>query len=551
MKTPARQRRLARGFLAVAVLVGLTTLIALLLAPSNEGPRTFRIAVAPGLTLELETSFGDLELFTSRSHDLPGGHGVYFLNIETGVVEGWRDNHGPDIGAYAISDDNRLVAMIRNEGRFLADRETGQVFRLLRTSDNSQFVFAEAWNLSGEIGTGRLASRADRVLFRFSGDWFAVIDLEPEPHLVASFQIADGQYALLSSDGRQAVVAGPNLYVVDLDNSKTEDAGSLASGEVVLLQNTLSGEGFFVAAAQKSGQKAQGEPVQWQHHYWDGTLLASGLAATNLSLSPRGDFLAWLEYSRQSWLPQPGSAAPPQPQKPWFPIVHVVDTRTGEPAFRVTGAICCGSPRNWWLSDSSGLVIGESVAFATGQVQPRKFFGLPSPTSTSVFAASAPLDAEGNVSSSGDSLAVVALDIHGNVLAYVTPPEGIRSFTRLWGGEGQEIRFLTPHFGGGFPGALSGVMDESLVRPSLELPPYNDGAVLSLNLGAEGAELLDQPAGNVVTSILREASVVVSDVKLTPDEVVTWRHLVWAKVITSTDDTGWLLLGTVVTSSPE
>ena len=137
--------------------------------------------------------------------------GVFFLGVETGQVDGWYDPKG-ETRVIAVSGDSRLVAFRRGtpsnpptrnltSALFLADRRTGAIF--------SWAGDAEPVLSSIAFQNNRLAAIDDRMLFRIENpegdDWFALVDLDPEPTVVSRFQ-APAYWGLLSADGKHAAV---------------------------------------------------------------------------------------------------------------------------------------------------------------------------------------------------------------------------------------------------------------------------------------------------------------------------------------------------------
>jgi hypothetical protein len=410
------------------------------------------------------------------------------------------------------------------------------------------------WEGSAELvrsgyGTAGLAAESGRILLRAqdrNGEtWFAVLELDPQPKIAATFKV-EGTWGLLSPSASRAAVFGDTVYIADLTTGQIEPAG-LAARRVQLpkdlrvtgqlqLKNTRDGKGFLLGLSSRE----TGFEGTWLSYSWTGELLAQG-RGKEFQISPDGTLIA----VREQW---PGGSG--------ASILSVFNTGNGAADFRIIGV--GPTPRdlsgvNWWLADNSGILVsssGDDRFFMMRDGSTRPAFGVPSPTSQAKFATMfAVVDGQGNqVSRARLSLPTTAF----------IPP---------WGESGDEMRFQTPAFG--YDSGPTG----SLVHPYLEEPPYAVVPLLRIKGEAIGLELWDAPAGTQVVGRLtstaiasiheargvcsnptskqdpqcvstgyeyyrRVARVVLPDLPLGPD---TKLGGTWARVTTADGQEGWLL----------
>jgi DNA-binding CsgD family transcriptional regulator len=504
----------------------------------------------------LEEAQGALEFAGVQGDQFPSGPGVYFLDVQTGAVEGWHLPAGQPYSGieFALSGDNRfLAARVRYRSvlgqQLLADRTTSKVYRW---PGNAQLLLA-----GSQLGEGRqIAAGGSRVIFRFpapypnsSGeDWFAIVDMDPQPRTIATFraigtasELREVQ-ALLSSDGQQVAVFGDVASIVDLRTGTSRRIDSALYESVdpeasVTIQNTGRGEAFLFTATPAKEEY----PGVWLHYGWDGNLVAEGTSARGVYSSPSGDVLATFQPLL------PGSNG-----MDWY-VLNAVDTRNGSPLFRVVGVRLGAGPGsgNRWLSDDSGVVVsgistGTSIAMRDRTFRP--YLGVPSPASTALFA-----------------LGAEVVDGTGRTLAKSVPPDGTHALVSPWGATDAEIRFFTPHLGSDGGGAGG----QELVETYVERPPYQEPPRLQLNDAAAGAELRDAAAGgSVVANLAAPLRVVVheaQDLVTGPGAPGYALHCdflsrtisaqepcaapligLWVRVTAESGASGWLLLSVIV-----
>lgn len=430
----------------------------------------------PFANFRIEPADDSPEFFSGDLSSLPRELGVYYLDVVTATVEGW---HVPGQDPYqsmsfVLSPDNRLTVI--NEARLLADRQTETVYRW---SGDVQVVMTSG-TPSGENPRPQeqqLASAGNRVLFQYSepdaDDWFAVVDLEPEPRVVATFR-AEGVSGIFSLDGSRAAVFGATLGFVDLASGAVESVPQpiqpeLGSKTVVTLRNTMGGDGLLLTATPFSGDDVEG---LWRHYTWDGVLLAEG--ARTIHPSPDGG-LAWTF-----------DGGP-------LPVSNAIDLTNGETLFRVVGATARqsyplllvpprGAVRSW------AAVIGGDIRDLSIEGYPPSSM-YPAPGADVLFAG---FDLD---------LSLSVFDSQGSVIvAYSPDPSaGVLGVSRSippWGDTNSEVRFAV-----GPRGSDDCCFTYSLIQPAIEEPPFSDPPVVGLHEDAAGEPLYDMPGGRVVGEI--------------------------------------------------
>jgi len=500
---------------------------------------------------------GLLQFSTQPETPEAAGQGLYFLDIETGALEGWYPLIG-DTFLRAASGFGRFTVFEREEptftggvqyaaGQYLADRETRKVYRW---EGDARLVMQRQSNFDY-----KLAAQGDLVLFRIpvaeEDDWFSLFNVTTGD-VKAVFQ-AEAEWGLISEDGSQIAMASsddsPDLFVVDVASGVVTPIGEAAL-EFLDLEGTIelidAGDGeTFLFAANPAKTRFSGIAVRYT---WEGDLV-SQVTGSNVLVSHRGDYAAVTER-----FPVDGDEL----ANPWE-VFNAYDMADASPIFRVVGV----TPYlgfwggNRWLADGSGLVVRKpdhelAVAMRDGSLRP--FVGMPSPDSTDVFGTyGAAVDAAGTP--------IVMVEFEGRVRDLVNP----------WGETGDEIRLYIPRGGHGGPGLTA-----SIVEPYVEEPPYGD---LQLQLSDEGVAnelvgLRDEAGGPVVGQVEAPYRIRVQEVVrrcsgdfetygdvgdcpalettahedfvllMTGVSVQEGRLLagLWARVATGTGQQGWILL---------
>jgi hypothetical protein len=491
--------------------------------------------------------------------------GYYFLEFGSGAVEGWYD---PDnrLRLRGISDDNRLIAFVREEPEFrngvqhepgttLIDREANKAYWF-----PAQFEVVQQRN---RFNGAALAGNAGRVLVRRldspAASTFAVIQLDPRPEVEMTFEVPPRflsssrvhVWAVFSPDSNKlAVFDDSEVRIVDLATgigrwaSSGNSALLLGAGgrpPIVTMQAITDGSGFVVTMALGNDASLS----YWRSWDWQGRVLAQRDDGFLLQPSPDGSLIAVLE--------------PMSPIQLGLSVLNIWRTSNGEPVFRITGVTGFrGDDVNLWLADNSGFVIGNQegvqpvLVRRTGEVVGNA--GLPSLSDPDLFAHDT----------------YVSNSLGNQVGPGRIEPAGTSDFFPPWGTHANEIRFAAPQLG--YDYGITGF----ITQPHVDTAPYGGPPTLHLAPHSIGMPIHDAPNGDVIGEVTATGPITVLEAQrvcsfkdtegrggaIPPgcvtghhDEYlrlanVTWgfdasSHFiiggVWAHIVTADGQQGWIL----------
>lgn len=498
-------------------------------APTSGQTATPQLSVEEALGLALAP--GAMERVTYAPGEDIERAGLYFLNVATGVSEGWAlaatDQPlwqlSPGSGA---SRDNRFAVA---QG-LIVDRQTGHVYRydigqttLVHSGETIAVppVYERSWSLGPAARHGRL------IFYLPALRQFAVVQFgQAEPRILSTFhRAAEFQAvsvrALFSPDGQRIAVVADVLMLVEAETGRTTAIGERPlprDPRPSLMLLPLRDDTFIVAARLGT--------LAWARYTWEGQRLAAAEVRPNMIwsgvyFSPDGAHVAWAEQLSTT--------------TPWLSAVIVRDGMTGQPLFRAVGASFCHEllDGDRWLADGSALVAivqagvhwSEHLIDIAGTVAPRGHFtGIPAPDRTDRFFT-------GNV-----------IDLDGNLLASIRAPGRIEEtlWFHPWGESSNEARFVTPHFFGrggrcyGWSGGPEPVMERApfTQSPTQRLSAPGDRPELAGVLRAE-----PDPDATATASISYPIDVAILAMV---DRAVGSCGEIWAHVRTADGQQGWV-----------
>lgn len=251
----------------------------------------------PGAPLALAPAPAALVRSTQSSQNtlVPSGDAIFFLNVQTGAVEGWSvpGAERESIG-YGASADGRYVIARSKETGWVVDRTTGQthqwnrrqhdliiaaagllLFEETRTRETATIGYdGEHGILSGHLGgTGR----------------FTVVQASDMKAMITftlpneTGRLTQPDEALFSPDATRVVIAGDEVHSVDL-RTGTSEVLVIGKGRL----QPVKGGTEFVAFLQT----AKGQMVR--RMTWNGDIQAGGLIEAKwIDVSPDGEWAAW------------------------------------------------------------------------------------------------------------------------------------------------------------------------------------------------------------------------------------------------------------------
>ena len=421
---------------------------------------------------------------------VPQEVGLYLLDVETGVVEGWAlaslEGANPDgfISAdLSLSPGNRFVTF----DRFQHDRVSERTFE---------------WDAPPLRHWGSHDDER-RLLFRMpdeAGDRFVVTDGTLQP--VAQFTLPDGQEGVLqwlNFEHRSLVVRGQQrdggshryLHFFDLGD---EIVGAFEPSATQVLPGGAKAwsEGDYrLSSLGSSIELAVADPdaCHVMHYGWDGTtVLAVSVPVSprygprDCRISPDGRWMTAVTVTAATGTPWGAPAGM---------AVSLLDTTSGNEVYRVKGVDGPGR----WLDDSSGVSMstsrGTRIVTLDGQwaeEAPRaaSVSAEPAPASTESAPASAePAPSPKPPAYSTDSRArkVTVRDHEEELLASLLFAEPESSDGRYWGSYGisgwwgathDELRVRVSIHPPGRCGGGGEYKGEPALAPVIESPPFED-----------------------------------------------------------------------------
>lgn len=416
-------------------------------APSPPPPGASSTPGAPGTP----SAGGGLRVTHYGPNDTLDQPGIYFLNTQTGAVEGWsvEDRKDGEVWVHVPSADNRLVAAWDIYGAdrgYVVDRATGATFEF--GSGDWQPLLQAGSGISGDlVATDRIVVLKESKPHGQPGLSLRLLELSDgstRDILVDAAIIEPGASGALSPDERHlAFAAGRVVFWIDLTTGTVQRL--FESSELVGLLFEPEGDGLLIREGAATTKLLS----------WDGSI--RDYPPSELVGSPDQTLAA-------RWQ----AVVPPLVQGPSFTpalgYTEVLDEATGSPRFRVLGAVlqAPGAPQRW-LSDSSGVVMqtveGFVVVSPAGEVTQR----LPGAGGTAV---DWPIPAP-------DDPSLFALGIRGFVrngdAPVLYPPVGpIAASLQLspWGTSSAEVRIGLHGLGIDY-GGLS-----PLLTPVIQFAPY-------------------------------------------------------------------------------
>ena len=504
--------------------------------------------------------------------------GLFFLDIETGRVEGWTACARP-----IASPGNRFVLLESPAGTRLYDRHEERTYTWYSPSLSLvRSVIPGSWGQDytpSLLGWG--VDSGEHLVFR-RGNQFAVVDASLRA--VAWFELDDtveGSEApgawLAHPDGQYLVryVSSGTLTSIDLTRGKT----SVVETPAAILQALSGGEGF---AAISGGEDSACTVTRFG---WDLTVLSEvsvlciQASLTGVDLSPDGTLVATVTLLLGDEITDPGVF-------PKLAVTSIFDAMTGEEVMRVHGALPSRAGfgvhdgRSRWLADTSGLVLntrhGMSILSAGGALvasvpaDPVWGAGLLIPSRDDPGRLDRPREllygycpADAGVEQYDPGCRVVsavAVDPEGRELASMevvlrrAPGVFLKvgdilalPYNRTsWGLTSRELRV---HLSPGGPYESAGY--SPIGEPRVERPPFADAANLRVAAGescrrlregrdGEGASLACLPAGSVVESVKPPPNPRDSYIDGYRSSRLTWSHGYWIHVRTSDGVEGWM-----------
>lgn len=289
--------------------------------------------------------------------------GLFFLDIETGRVEGWTACSRP-----VPSPGNRFVLLESPTGTRLYDRHEERTSTWYSPSLSLvRQVVPSRWGQDytpSLLGWG--VDSGEHLVFR-RGNQFAVVDASLRA--VAWFELDD---TVEGSEAPGAWLAHPDgQYLVRNHSSGRLTSIDLTLGKTTVIEApTASGYGWGTGFQALSGGEGfaaisyggEGGACTVTRFGWDLTVLSevsvlciqAGL--TGVDLSPDGTLVATVTLLLGDEITDPGIF-------PKLAVTSIFDAVTGEEVMRVHGALLSQAGhgvhdgRSRWMADSSGLVL--------------------------------------------------------------------------------------------------------------------------------------------------------------------------------------------------
>ncbi len=513
--------------------------------------------------------------------------GLFFLDIETGRVEGWTACSRP-----APSPGNRFVLLESPEGMRLFDRHEERTYTWDSSSVSLVRQVVPAWpggdHTPSLLGWG--TGSGEHLVFR-RGNQFAVV--EASLRAVAWFELddsAEGGEApgawLAHPDGRYLVrhTCSGALTSIDLMTGKQTRVDVPAScnySQEDRVQALRGGEGLA-----RISYEAEDSSCTVTRFGWDLAVLSevSVLCIQGLSLglylgvdlSPDGTRVAAVTLLLGEEFEDPGVF-------PKLAVTSLFDAVTGEELMRVHGALPSRAGfqvhdgRSRWLADSSGLaletrmgtdILGVEGGWVSQFVASEPWLqGLVIPAHDDSGRLDRPREllygycpGDRNYDPACRVMSAAVVDLEGRELASMEvllrkdPDVGLRMGDILalpynrtsWGLTSREIRV---HLSPGGPYQSSGY--SPLREPRVELPPFSDADTLRVAAGASCRHVRESRNVDAASLACLPAKAVVESVRPPlhpkgghPDGYrssrLTWSHGHWIHLRTSDGVEGWM-----------
>ena len=512
-----------------------------------------------------------VRLSYARGQAIEAKQGVFFMDTNTGEVEGWKlsdaailadGDDGANCCYFArVSDDNRFVAMATSKTPRLLDRTSGRAV----SWDSRAFAFVSS--SSHRLLFERAANPGADTNPEFDGR-YTVVDENFAP--VSTFKLERGGRGLppvlFSPDESTIVIPAGNKSWSDYTNLQEVD---LATGAVrrfadlpAALANYSTGPPQFSILDNKAefavtirysrqfdAPLSGGDRMNYtlvRRYSWSGSLLTEfELPTTGVSLSPDGRLLAYDQVQRSL-------SDEPDGQREYWSNVVVADARSGSTLLRVRSASLyygdgLGDAR--WLADSTGIPVAvRGLLPRAGDVPAWRYrsFSLLLPNERRIQPlglteddARAPIPAPANARLLAlGHTAVLAVGGDGPLAANVL---GETWFGHVppWGTTSSELRFTLPHgaHGVGYRGTF--------LAPRIEYPPFDDRLAFRVTGTGSCLNLRSSPSlGASTSTCLPDGSAVdLSDPQPGPPNgrLAAWfaEESLWVHVRTAGGDEGW------------
>ena len=395
--------------------------------------------------------------------------GIFFMDTETGSIEGYRLESGQYYFGYFSADGRWAYMDSHMRDSYILDRQTGRSWRWEIDRDDDGMI----------MDMDFVAGSRDHILLARShhnpkGRHIVVDD---ELREVARFSIKceycgvgsmENEYAFFSPDGKQIALApGSNtVYLLDLETKQaeilfesreSEEYGmpvgayvrSIMNGRQILATARYPPDDSYYARFVTHRYTWDGEEFPWDQRWLD--------------ISPDGRFAAWEEGN----LYQSDGLSGTGPR-----FVVIADTETGLPVFRVRSASWYYGDRlsgSRWLPSGDGLVVKVRDGYAITRVRPHpELVHLPAaPFGWLGLSGPAPLPAPVGDDRFFSYGRLSVYDMQENRWLIATT-EGVPDHRNPWGVSDHEIRFVLGHLGHGGGGAVF------LGNPRIDFPPFDD-----------------------------------------------------------------------------
>ncbi len=412
--------------------------VAITTRPVAEGPVPFRATSAPGALQRLSLAPG--------AAVIAEGDSIYFLNLETGAIEGWAvPGAQRNTVGYGASADGRLVIASSADTGWVVDRTSGAIHQWDRyqqdlvAANATYLLFEETRPDPGTVYGYDAAHGIISGHLRGSGRYTVVRTENLEP--VNSFTLPGVTGGITEPDGALFSPDGSRIFLSRDDQSYLVDAASgrqlqvLGSGRFMPVKGGTEVVGIFETPRDKRVRRLN----------WQGDILAEAtIEAQFIKVSPDGEWVAWEVVMAD-----------------FTPTVFYARLSEAHNPNRALGASMCygsvGLGGNRWLGD--GLVVftkqGMRILTRDGQAvetpalsNAQRLDLVPGPGSDDRLSFRQ-WDERGYF--------VGARDAGGNVLAQVSIKSADGSLLPhrafdLWGATADEIRFaVRTHYGSGGP----------------------------------------------------------------------------------------------------